>query len=618
MKTNVFDDQYQALPSWLEKLASDEQSNLTQIDTDISLNEKEKKKYSGISTTWNNKKSVKAPLLDDSIREVNNKCSNELSKDQIEKQARYMLMTGNSPEKIVNTLKRKISKDAMNSFDIAKIESEFGKLGHIYLDASLVDDCSDLSIISKNASVSLKTMLTSIKKISKCEKCQCNKKGICTKTALNISDDVSIKTAAQAKNIINKFATMKYVNSYFVKSMDIDKFYTKLASENPNKVINEFLLEIRNRRTSNSKVNRVIAKNTDNNLKNNEKIVKLGKDDNEIEIAFKQSLLQNPSIRTAKSIVSKKYGTERVNRYFNEARDLISKYAKFIVKKSNNGINRENNIESTPLINVAEKVEDLTPAIKAAYYLQSIQTPIESIKKSLQNSFGQSIASKVIEKLNNDSEAKLLGLTYIDSNLYSSPEELQEAFSVASRRACNMIFQIKEGPLCKSASNKCAITGLSIVKNASVDSKQQAIKVINHARKIGFKVDDISSKLRDKNNTQVIKSFVAASIANKIGAKKTTKKISLEQVSKIVKVASKFSNDNFDKILSSNWSTHDSLINALQKNIKDKTSFVKIANLVVNKPTEGINDCLANTNLFNVELFSNETNSQEVAFGKTF
>lgn len=624
-KSTIFDDQHQPMSDWLDKLANDESANVTDLK-DEDMPEKNRAKYAGISSTWSDKQFVKAPELCDSSRIVENR-QKKASIDQIEKEARRLLMIGVSLEKIASILKRRVAKEDLKAFNTLKLESEFGKLGHIYLDASLVDDCNDLSLISKNATISFKSLLQNVKKIAKCDTCLCNKKGQCSKLGLNITDDLTIKTAEQAKSVLNKFASMKYVNSYFVKSSDLTKYYSRLANENPDKVVTDFISDMNSRRAS-KESSRLDAKNTNNVFENNVHHVKYGKDDNEISVAFKQTLLQNPSIRTAKSDLSKKYGADRVTAYFNEARDDIRKYAKFITTKSNETINRANNIESMPSTSLTQKAPNLImptkqasidSATKMAYSLYTIHQPIESIRKSLTGVYGKATADQVIEKLASDKEAQMLGLTYIDSNLYATPSELKEAVSMLNRRACNMIFQIKEGPLCKSASDICQITGLNIVKNAAADTKQQALKVVSHARKVGFDVSSLMSKLHDKDNTITIKSFLNASISNRLGVNKTTKRVSTEIVNEIIEVATKHSNGKIDfkKVASVHWSNPSSLVNVLKKNMIDKKAFDNEVDPIINKCTDGINNFLNSPNFFNTEIYQQNQESPDIAFGKT-
>jgi Ca2+-binding EF-hand superfamily protein len=625
-KKSIFDDQHQPMSDWLDKLANDESANVTDFK-DEDIPEKSRVKYAGISSTWSKRQFVEPPKLNDSTRVIENR-PRKSSIEQIEKEARRLLQIGVSLEKIASILKRRVAKEDLKTFNMTTLESEFGKLGHIYLDASLVDDCNDLSLISKNATVAFKSLLQNVKKIAKCETCLCNKKGHCSKLDLNITDDLTIKTAEQAKNILNKFASMKYVNSYFVKATDLTKYYNKLANENPDKVVSEFLSDISSRRASQKESLRLDAKNINSTFENNVHHIKYGKNDNEISIAFKQALLQNPSIRAAKSELSKKYGHERVTTYFNEARTDIKKYAKFITIKFNETVNRVGSIESKLSMELTEKPANfimptkqatINSATKAAYSLYTVHQPIEFIKKSLASVYGKAITDQVIEKLASDKEAQMLGLTYIDSNLYATPSELKEAVSMLNRRACNMIFQIKEGPLCKSASDICQITGLNIVKNAAADTKQQALKVVSQARKVGFDVNSLMSKLRDKDNTLTIKSFLNASISNRMGVNKTTKRMSSEAVSEIVEIATKHSNGKIDfkKVAAVHWSNPSSLVNVLKKNIINKTAFVNEVNPVINKNTDGISNFLNSPNFFNTDIYQPHQEDTDIAFGKT-
>jgi len=169
-KMSVFDDQHQSMSSWLEKLANDESKNFTSSELkDESVEDIKDKKYDGISTTWNKKTpSIMHESQSDSARHISNRKTESASSDSIEKEARILMMSGVNIEKIETTLNRHYSKQEMSKFAsviLPKLECDYGRLGFIYVDSSLVEDCNQLSSILKSSHKIASTAIKNVKKI---------------------------------------------------------------------------------------------------------------------------------------------------------------------------------------------------------------------------------------------------------------------------------------------------------------------------------------------------------------------------------------------------------------------------------------------------------------------
>jgi hypothetical protein len=628
-KAQMFDDQRQPMSPWLEKLANDESPNFTNEDLkDDTLAVKHKAAYTGISSTWDKSSatdSTPAPMLSDSIRHPDNRPTVLASSESIEKEARKLLMTGLSLEKVASVLKKKYESIEIKAFDIAKLEPEYGKLGHVYVDASLVDTCNDLSTLLKNASHVSSIAIRDVKRSAKCNDCNFNKSNCCVKLGLNIVDSTAIKTASEAKFVLNKFASLKYVNSFFIKASDITKYYSRLASENPEKVVSDFLIDVNTRRTAKQHINtRLAVKETiANELKNKEAAIKMGKDDIEMSNAFKQLLINNPSIRTAKSELTKKYSNTRVETFLKEARDDLKRYINFLSTKSLTANSRDaitKESSSTKLHNKTS-VASIDSATKMAYTLKTLRQSDDAIKSAVSKSYSADVANHVMGKLAADKEAQMLGLTYIDSNLYSNASELQAVLPMLNRRANNMIFQIKEGPLCKLSDNTsgiCKITGLTIVKNAAVDTKKQAASVIEHAKSVNlankFELDRIASKLKDSNNTDTIRYFIA-------DVNKGVKKISSSLVKQLTDVALKYAKDInvVRKIASTSWTSTLSLVRVLEPQVTNKVAFSSDVKAIIKKTASDVSMYMKPTNQYDVDVYSPDKDTvSDVTLGKTF
>lgn len=623
----MFDDQHQPMSSWLNKLAENEGTNMTSTDLkDESVAEKSPAKFAGISSTWN-KKSFQdsAMTLEDSSRQVKNKTKISTPIEVIEKHARKLMMSGLNVEKIANVLKHQYDEKALNiymSTRLASLESEFGKLGSIYVDASLVEDCNDISTIMATSNKISGVAVRDVKRSAKCDDCNFNKKSNCLKLGLNVVEESQVKTVKEAKSIINKFASLKYVNSYFVKSEDLTGYYNRLASENPEKVVTDFLTDINNRRTAKQETNaRLAASETSGTVKNNkDRQIKLGKCDTDVESAFKQFLLANPSLRTAKSEITKRYGEERINAYLKEAKDDINKYIRFVTKTENTDNVRVSSANESDAGKIENKLSSSTidAATKMAYTMMTFRQPIEIIKKAVVKTYGQDVSDVVINKLATDKEAQLLGLTYIDSSFCSSVSELKQIHDSLSKKA-NTIFQVKESSICNMENNPsgiCSITGLKIVKSASLDSKKQALKFVKHAKvcKIAndFDLNKLESKLTDDNNGKTIKAFIVSSSTN-------TKRLSENVIREISDAALKYAKDIsiIRRIATMRWTSTNMLVEALEPHVINKQAFDEEVKTKMNKSANDANVYLTQPNTYDTSVFTNDHKESDAILGST-
>lgn len=623
---NIFDDQHQKMSSWMDKLATEQVSNFSKDDLkDDEVCEKTSAEYKGISSTWNTKKDVEPLFLDDTNRKISNKPEPEIKLDEVEKQARQLLMAGLNIEKLSSVLKKKYSKQLVEDFmqtKIASIEQEFGKLGCTYVDASLVADCSDLSEILRTSNKVASIAISSVKKIGKCDDCNRNKRSHCIKLGLDIVDQPTVKTAKEAKSIINKFASLKYINSYFIKSEELTKYYDRLASENPEKVVKDFLIDIENRRQAKQTSNiRLAAEETSAvEPKKKASLIKIGKEDIEISNAFKQFLIQDQSLRTAKSTLSKRYGEDRVKAYIKEAREELDKYIKFVSAKPKTASLRDEAVESTGLLENKQSIAKTASAIKMAYSLKTFRLSTEDIEKNIARTYGAEITKIALNKLSDDTEARLLGLTYIDSNLYSNANEIKDVLNILKRKSNNTIFQIKEGHACKLANNPegvCSVTGLKIVKDASVNSKEQAMKLIAHLQSEKFaneyELNKLASRFVDSDNSNLLASFISS--------RKPTKILSSKIVRQASDIALKYAKDlqTIRKIARMPWSSSKLLTEALESNVINKQAFTNEVQQVFNRSASDANVYLDKTNQYSIDVFTdNKDKVSDVILGSTF
>ncbi|MDO8641083.1 MAG: hypothetical protein Q7R33_06025, partial [Nitrosarchaeum sp.] len=552
-----------------------------------------------------------------------------------EKEARKLLMTGVSLEKMSSIIKRQYNTNR----DVSKFENEFGKLGYIYIDASLVDTCDDLSTILKSSNRVANVGIKFVKTTTKCASCIYNKRSECIKLGLTIADKPEIKTAAEAKNILNKFAALKYVNSFFVKAADLTTYYTRLANEDPQKVVTEFLTDVDNRRKASTEIDvspkqkiemRIAAVNTNNKHENHDsRPAVTGRADTEVATAFKQSLLKTASVKSAKAELTKCFGSNRVAAYIDEASDDIKKFARFIQSK-NIGTIRLASTEvdltkvNSPSMRLSKQTDDdrINGAVRMAYSLKTLRHSHKDINRRIASVFGKDISTQIADKLATDKTAQLIGLAYIDANLYNSVNEMKDIYSVINRAAKNTVCLIKEGKVCKLAENPngiCKTTGLKIVSSINVETKDQAMDVLANTQKLGYandaEVAKIASMLRDgdaTSNVQVLKAFL-------LDVKNRKANISSSLVKQITNVALKYAKDvtEIRKLATKTWHSAKSLISVLDQHIVNKQAFADDVNSAITKTASEANVYLNGTNQYATEIFDAPKDSLDIMLART-
>ena len=630
MGKTVFNDQHQPMSSWLDKLASDEISNFTKADLqNDKLGVARVKKYAGISSTWDKSRDpTPAPVLDDASRHVANKIELFATTDEVMHTARQLLMSGVNLEKISSILNRKYSADEMTKFAEAvlpQLEKEYGKLGCIYLDPSLVGSCSDLSEMLKSSHKVSSVALRQVKQTDTCCDCTFNKKSHCIKLGLTISEQPEIKTVGEAKSILNKFASLRYINSYFIKSADMTNYYNRLsAGENPGKVVQEFLLDVNNRRASKQTTNaRLAAKESmADKIENKQHIIKTGKSDIEVGTAFKQFLVRNPSLKAARAELIKRYSSGRIDDYLKEAKLELKKFASFIQTKISEQKSRVESAVEKPVQDFVNKTSSvkIASATKMAYSLLTFSQPMTDVKKTLIRSFGEEIAGHTLAKIASDKEAQFLGKFYIDSGLYSNASEMKQVFDLLNKKSSNMIFMVKESDICKLANNAngiCSTTGLKIVKNATINNDEDAIRILKHAKSLNLisdmEFEKFASDLNHNGHTFIIKKMF-----NNLKSRKSVSEVMVKQ---IAEVASKYAKDTnkIQKIANSKWNDMNMLLEVISNNVINKQAFNTELKNMLNKSASSVVSLLSETNQYGVEPFTADKNRvSDVTLGQTF
>lgn len=564
-KSVVFDDQYQPMSSWLNDLAVKEASSFNDTDLkDDEVGESRKAEFKGISSTWNKKGlDLSKETVNDNSRQIENRIKVEASIDEIEKEARKLMMSGLNIEKISSKIKKQFDGENVNIFlntKLAALENEFGKLGYVYLDPVLVDNCkSMLDLANVNQKVSSVT-IQNIKTASKCKNCNYNKYGNCVLVGYKLNDNPKISSQQEAKFILNKFASLKYINGIFVKTAELVNYYNRLKTDDPEKVVSDFLIDVDNRRTSHfSEISNRRFKNANESTKlisAENRLIKLenkqakeiwGKCDQELANAFKQLLVKTQSIRIAKDTISQRYGADRTSKYLKEAKDDLRKFVRFITSKKHPvSVRLSANNKNFNNGKISNVTKDINHSIKTEKALKVIY------------------ASVIFNKTESDTKKHML-----------------RAFNESIVNEAFDIFAKEKGSKKQASQILCF----------SVQEKYLDNKV---AKKILAKLDN------SNNNLELVKKAFDIS---------RNKKISENLKDQIINTALKYASENeisdIRKLSTKSW-TKDELVKKVQSHLKFANYFNKDVTNVLNKSADEASTILQSVNLFTADQKQND------------
>lgn len=590
MDSLLFDDQHQPIPNWMEKLAETEfnESNSAD-DANDDVTEKKAAKYNGITSTWQRPGQIERSFDGKtSERSLKNKSARKASMDEIELSAKRLVFKHCSLDKIESELKKAFDDGSVNEFvktRFASIEQEFGKLGYIYADANIAyeTDCDDVrSFLASMGKVS-SIAISKVKKSARCDGCSFNRSNNCLKLGMKIEENPGIKTAEEAKSVLNRFASLKYINSTFIKSAELITYYERLKTEDPQLVIKAFLDDIDNRRaTAQTSDSRIAAKDDKRDVEQIAVIPKinfrLGAEDRDVENSLKESLLTDPDLKSAQKFAEDKFGADRVKAYMKEAKDVVDKYIKFLNRKARlqdsgylvDNVDSQNEIMSKTSGDLLKKASD------ALHIALDNGVHITSAHKDLVHSFGADVAKLVIDKHALDINEHKLGHLYLTLSKKSNAEHVS-TFNDQTR----------------------------------IDTHREAMRILNFAKKVEFAdnrdINKVQAKLKQHGNANIIRSFLLTT--------KPKKKLAAERVDSILAIALKYASPDkrieIRKYAGDSWANVSQLTNVLSDKVLiiNKKAFKEEIENTIQKSANDANAMLTQANQCSVNVEDGKSDS---------
>lgn len=370
-------------------------------------------------------------------------------------------------------------------------------------------------------------------------------------------------------DILDKFSKLEYVTSSTVK-----EYKNLLEQKRPVFVVSKFLFSLDNIKQSyyENKEARVAfqrdtddkdltIRDVDNNAKKNaatEKQNILARMFNEYKLGINSKL--------SRSEIGKKlartFGYDKFQDFSEKYKDELTRIERFSNRQT-----FDTNFASSTLqgVEIEPKTKPITIDSKAmtnyAFALMTSGNDLEFVKSSLKKHFGLEATNLFLA----EHEYKLqkhygqLGYLFIDSNIYSSCDEMANAFSKLQHAGSKLIYSLKANSKCTGCSlhncGTCTKVGLLVSNNPLVRSPRAAKRVFEKAATFVPKthIDTFAKQLKSDCNLELVSKFAlgiqsALEEENKnIGKKASKDRTETVETQECFVSANSYSTDIFDK-----------------------------------------------------------------------
>jgi len=325
-------------------------------------------------------------------------------------------------------------------------------------------------------------------------------------------------------DILDKFSKLEYVSNSTVK-----EYKDLLSSKRPLYVASKFMFSLDTIKQShyNGKEARVAFQRDDD-----EKLLTLRDVNNNLKknsLSAKQSTFismlndykQGIYSKLSKSEISKKiartYGYDKFQKFSEKYKSELTSIDRFHSRQT-----FDTNFASSALqgVEVNTKNKEVSIDIKTmlnyAFDQMTNGNEIEFIKNSMKKKFGLEVTTQFL----NANEHRLtrhygqLGYLFIDSNIYSSCNDMAASFSQLQHAGSKLIYSLKANPKCANCSihkeGTCGKVGLLVSNSPIVRSSRAARRVFEKAATFVPKtyIEAFSSQLKeDDSNLDLVSKF---------------------------------------------------------------------------------------------------------------
>lgn len=151
-----------------------------------------------------------------------------------------LMSKGEKIANIKNVMCNKFGKDNVEFFwknNSNKLLKNYGQLGYLFIDSNIYSNCEEMNNEFLKLNHLGKELIFSLKSNSKCNDCNLNKEGTCSKTNLKISNSPLARSSRAAKRVFSSASSL-------VLQEDINKFASQIKEEDNSKLISNFILDL--------------------------------------------------------------------------------------------------------------------------------------------------------------------------------------------------------------------------------------------------------------------------------------------------------------------------------------------------------------------------------------
>jgi len=329
---------------------------------------------------------------------------------------------------------------------------------------------------------------------------------------------------ANVHEILEKFSKLEFVSDHV-----IDEYKNLLNERSPIFVASKFLFSLNKIKKdfySNKEARTAFKRDIDekvltlrdvnNNLKKNSTIQKQ-KVFSSIFNDYKDLLFSKKSKSEINKKLSKQYGFDTFQDFMQKHKDDILKTERFYERKTFDSDFSSSALQGVEVnFNFKASRIDSKQMLNFSLDLLTQGESLDFVKTTLSKKFGSESANEFLKNY----EYKLqrhygqIGYLFIDSNIYSSCDEMASSFSKLQHAGSKLIFSLKSNSKCSNCSlNKegtCSKTDLLISNNPVSRSSRAAKRVFNKAASFVPKeyINPFIEKIKaDESNLNLISEF---------------------------------------------------------------------------------------------------------------
>lgn len=329
-------------------------------------------------------------------------------------------------------------------------------------------------------------------------------------------------TRSTVHDILNKFSKLEYISNSVVK-----QYKDLLRLKRPLDVVSKFMFSFETIKKSfyEEKEARVVfqrdidekthtIRDVDNNSQKNSTIKKLDVFATMLD-EYKQGIYSKLSRSEISKKLAKIHGYDSFLEFSGKFKNDITRIERFANRQTFSTDFASSALQGVEIQPKAKAISiDSKAMLNYAFDLMTFGNELELIKSSLKKKFGLEAASLFL----NENESKLkkhygqIGYLFIDSNIYSSCDEMASSYAKLRHVGSKLIYSLKANPKCANCTihkeGTCSKVNLLVSNNPIVRSPRAAKRVFEKASSFVSRayIDCFIPQLKE-SNLELVSSF---------------------------------------------------------------------------------------------------------------